>query len=167
MNLENVEITSLTPDPNNARKHDEQNLSVIAASLEQFGQRKPIVVTEDLMVVAGNGTLEAARSLGWSEIAVVKVPADWDANTIKAFALADNRSSELSDWDKIALAEQLQDLQESDFDIETIGFEAAPVLDFLPVSEDSNPSLDERVRHVCPHCDGLFEMVSGSPRAVD
>jgi len=63
-------ITSLHEDPQNARKHDKRNLEAIAKSLAEFGQRKPIVALHDGTVIAGNGTLAAARSLGWQEIAV-------------------------------------------------------------------------------------------------
>jgi hypothetical protein len=46
--------------------------------------------------VAGNGTFAAAKRLGWTDIQVVRVPADWTADQIKAFALADNRTAELA-----------------------------------------------------------------------
>ena len=65
MKLEHVDIKTLKPDPGNARRHDKRNLQAIADSLNQFGQRKPIVVTADGIVLAGNGTLEAAKLLGW------------------------------------------------------------------------------------------------------
>ena len=56
-------IAEVTLDPANARAHSERNLQAIADSLDRFGQQKPIVITPDGTVVAGNGTLEAARSL--------------------------------------------------------------------------------------------------------
>ena len=60
-------LEALREDPANARTHDERNLDAIVRSLSSFGQRKPIVVREGV-VVAGNGTLRAARSLGWTYI---------------------------------------------------------------------------------------------------
>lgn len=119
-----VPIASLTLDPTNARKHSEQNLRAIANSLRRFGQRKPIVV-QGTKVLAGNGTLEAAKSLGWMEITIVKVPDEWDAETAKAYALADNRSAELAEWDEQVLAAQLMELQDQGWDIADIGFEAS------------------------------------------
>ena len=101
MELETVAIESLTLDPNNARKHSKKNLDTITASLVRFGQRKPLVVHRGV-VLAGNGTLEAARSIGWTDIEVTYVPDDWDNDTAKAYALADNRSSELAEWDDIS-----------------------------------------------------------------
>jgi ParB-like chromosome segregation protein Spo0J len=99
--------------------------------LEQFGQRKPIVVW-GRTVVAGNGTMAAARSLGWKEIQVARVPDDWNADQVKAYALADNRSAELAEWDDKVLASQLLELDEAGFDISTLGFEL-PVEDLLDV----------------------------------
>jgi ParB-like chromosome segregation protein Spo0J len=123
LRIETVNINSLTPDPANARKHDGKNLKAIASSLEKFGQRKPIVVTPDSIVVAGNGTLEAAKSLGWTEIAVARTPVGWTWDQIKAFALADNRTAELAEWDDKVLADQLLELDANGWELEEIGFE--------------------------------------------
>ena len=139
MNLETVTIESLKLDPNNARKHSKRNLDAIAASLNKFGQRKPIVVHNGV-VIAGNGTLEAAKSLGWKEIAVSVCPADWDADTAKAYALADNRSAELAEWDDKILSTQLLDLDDMGWNIEALGFEPLPLRD-LDEDEDEIPEL--------------------------
>lgn len=165
LKIESVSVESLSFDPNNARKHSEENLLAIQASLEQFGQRKPIVVTANNVVVAGNGTLEAAQVLGWSKIDVVRAPADWSSDEVKAFALADNRTAELAEWDKDILAKQLLDLEQVGFFVSTLGFEPTAVPDFEPIALDKNPALDERVKHECPNCGEKFEMVNGKPRA--
>jgi site-specific DNA-methyltransferase (adenine-specific) len=137
MIIELVNIDDLDLDSRNARKHDAKNLKAIADSLEQFGQRKPIVVW-GRTVVAGNGTMAAARSLGWKEISVARVPDDWRADQVKAYALADNRSAELAEWDEQVLASQLLELQQAEFDIELLGFEL-PVEELAEVVEDEIP----------------------------
>jgi ParB-like chromosome segregation protein Spo0J len=119
--LETVAIESLILDSQNARKHSNRNLDAIKASLSKFGQRKPIVVHNNV-VIAGNGTLEAAKSLGWKEIQVSVCPADWDSDTAKAYALADNRSAELAEWGEDVLAAQLAELDEKGWDISELGF---------------------------------------------
>ena len=123
-----VSIASLSLDPKNARKHSDKNLSAIAASLNKFGQRKPIVVHNGV-VLAGNGTLEAAKSLGWTDIDVSEVPSDWDLDTAKAYALADNRTAELAEWDEGELAKQLLELVDAYWDIEELGFEVPALSD--------------------------------------
>jgi site-specific DNA-methyltransferase (adenine-specific) len=135
--IETVLIDDLDLDPRNARKHDEKNLKAIVDSLELFGQRKPIVVW-GRTVVAGNGTMVAARSLGWSEISIARVPDDWSSDQVKAYALADNRSAELAEWDEQVLASQLLELQEAEFDVELLGFEI-PVEPLQDVVEDDIP----------------------------
>jgi DNA modification methylase len=99
-------ITELTLLPGNPRRGD---IEAVKRSLEAFGQRKPIVVRRsDNVVIAGNHTMQAAQALGWSEIAVVWV--DDDEVTSKAFALADNRTAELGDYDEDALADLINDV---------------------------------------------------------
>jgi site-specific DNA-methyltransferase (adenine-specific) len=140
MIVERMLIDDLSLDPGNARKHDDKNLQAIAGSLTQFGQRKPIVVWKNT-VVAGNGTLISARSLGWTEIDVVRIPDDWDADRVKAFALADNRTAELALWDEQVLAAQLVELGDAGWDVAEFGFEALePEPD---VSDDEIPELPD------------------------
>jgi ParB-like chromosome segregation protein Spo0J len=123
LKIETVAISSLTPDPANARKHDGRNLQAIQNSLLKFGQRKPICVTPDSIVVAGNGTLEAAKSLGWTKIVIARTPVGWSWEQIRAFALADNRTAELAEWDDKVLADQLLELDANGWELEELGFE--------------------------------------------
>jgi hypothetical protein len=98
-------ITTLKPLPGNPRRG---NVEAVAKSYQQFGQRKPLVALKDGTVIAGNHQLKAAQQLGWTEIAVVFV--DDDEATAKAYALADNRTSDLGSYDTDALAELLADI---------------------------------------------------------
>lgn len=144
MKLETVAITSLISDPNNARKHDDKNLAAIKGSLKQFGQRKPIVVQGNV-VIAGNGTIEAARQLGWEKIGIVQVPDDWSADQAKAFALADNRTAELAQWDEQVLATQVLDLQDAGFEVAEFGFPSVELpLNIDEIQEDQVPELPDK-----------------------
>lgn len=138
LQIETVKINALTPDPNNARKHDAKNLDAITGSLKLFGQRKPIVVTPDNIVVAGNGTLEAAKQLGWDEIVVARTPRGWSWEQIKAFALADNRTAELAEWDAEILKDQMLELDAVGWEIAEFGFESLQP----PTDTDWNGALD-------------------------
>ena len=109
MDTELIPISDLTSDPSNVRKHGNRNLGAIKASLVAFGQQKPIVVDQRNVVIAGNGTLAAAIELEWEEIAVVRT--ELDPSQATAFAIADNRTAELAEWDEDALARQLAGLQ--------------------------------------------------------
>tara|TARA_Y100000296_G_scaffold87065_1_gene129569 strand:- start:1510 stop:2256 length:747 start_codon:yes stop_codon:yes gene_type:complete len=106
--LENllVPIEQLETLPNNPRKG---NISAIAASYKEFGQVKPIVAVDNQdgtgTVIAGNHQLAAAKQLGWTHIAVLHVPFDHDKAI--AFALADNRTSELGEDNQELLHDML------------------------------------------------------------
>ena len=128
MKVENVTVDSLAFDPANVRKHDERNIAAIAASLQKFGQQKPIVVGPDGVVIAGNGTLEAARSLDWKKIAIVRTTLE-GAEAI-AYAIADNRTAELAEWDEPELALILDSLNSADMLAET-GFSDEELAEML------------------------------------
>jgi hypothetical protein len=98
--LENliIDIDSVQPDPMNARLHPDRNMQSIIDSLNLYGQVKPLVVRKETMtVMAGNGTLEAARRSGWTKIAAAIV--DMDEIQAAGYGMADNRTAELAKWD--------------------------------------------------------------------
>jgi site-specific DNA-methyltransferase (adenine-specific) len=142
LRIENISIASLAFDSGNARKHDQKNLDAIESSLRLFGQRKPIVVTGANIVVAGNGTLEAAKNMGWEKIDVVRIPSDWTPEQVKAYALADNRTAELAEWDSSILAQQLLELDAVGWDLKELGFETLePPTDIEILEQDEIPEL--------------------------
>ena len=128
-----IPITSLVLDPSNARKHGDRNLEAIKASLAKFGQRSPVVVQRDGMVVrSGNGRLLAAKALGWTEIAATII--DEDNSTAAQFAIADNRTAELAEWDNETLALLLDGWDKETR--ESVGFDEA---DLKAVMADLEP----------------------------
>ena len=122
MKPESVDLDQLHPDPNNARSH-EKGIPELKKSLETFGQIKPVVVWGENLVIAGNGTLEAARQIGWPSLFVVRVPEDWDYDQARAFALADNKTAELSEWNLPQLETTRWELEANGWDTDQFGFE--------------------------------------------
>jgi len=92
--------------PGNPRRG---NIDAVARSLEKFGQRKPVTITADGTVTAGNHTLQAAQQLGWTHIAAVTE--DDDDQTAKAWALADNRTHDLGSYDDALLMEMIASIE--------------------------------------------------------
>ncbi|HVS39974.1 MAG TPA: ParB N-terminal domain-containing protein [Gemmataceae bacterium] len=146
-------------DPANARKHAAPNLEAIKGSLTVYGQRKPIVANRRTRtVIAGNGTLEAARALGWTHIAVVFT--DDDPMTAAGFAIADNRTAELAEWDAEALGRLLQEVQVEDERLQQMFADlaeaegVAPGDGEQPSAPEDFPEVDENVptEHECPKC---------------
>jgi len=115
MNIQTIPLADLSLDPSNVRKHSRRNLDAIKASLRKFGQQKPIVVDAKGIVLAGNGTLIAAQELGWTEIQIVRTELAGVEAT--AFAIADNRTAELAEWEEDKLAQVLQSLKVEDADL--------------------------------------------------
>lgn len=109
----------------------------IAASLAQYGQRKPVVANRSQggKVEAGNGTLAAARALGWSHVAVVWV--EDDAATAAGYGIADNRTGELSRWDADVLGTLLESLPDDLF----TGFEAGELEELLGQGAGGKPAV--------------------------
>ena len=118
MKIERRKISELKNDPVNARKHSPRNLKAIRDSLDVFGQQKPIVVDSRGVVIAGNGTLEAARELGWDDINVTVT--DLDPAHAQAFGIADNRTAELAEWDTDVLGQLLEGMDSDLADILSI-----------------------------------------------
>lgn len=116
-----VDIFSLSSDQDNVRKHDEKNIKSIMLSLKEHGQRKPLVVFDNI-VIAGNGTLEAAKRLGWTEIEINNDKFKSKAEA-KAYAIRDNRSAELAAWDFLNLDIQLSELEKDGYLKDDLGFE--------------------------------------------
>ena len=159
MKLSKRSTSSLTPDPRNARRHSEKNLAAIEASLRLFGQRRAAVVRSDGTILAGNGMVEAAKRLGLEEVFVHVVPDEWTEDEARAFALADNRTAELAEWDEDVLATHLVELDIAGIDLSDLGFVSAS---FDPVEDDEQPRLDERKEQgPCPSCGVRWKPLAG------
>jgi ParB-like chromosome segregation protein Spo0J len=128
-----VPIGTLHEDPANTNTHDERSIATLASSYARFGQQKPVVADNGGVIRAGNGQLQAATRLGWTHLAVV--PSDLKGIDLAAYAIADNRTPQLSKLDDLAVAKQLQAIQsEPDYPLEAVGYtdkEVANLLDKL------------------------------------
>lgn len=140
MNHQTIALSDLSLDPSNVRKHSRRNLDAIKASLRKFGQQKPIVVDAKGIVLAGNGTLTAAQELGWTEIQIVRTELAGVEAT--AFAIADNRTAELAEWEEDKLHAVLRSLQDEGFDLIDVGYSPQDI-DQFAVSEVEAPVLKD------------------------
>jgi hypothetical protein len=134
LRIERVEIESLTPDPRNARTHPTRNLEAIERSLKKFGQQKPIVIDASGLIVAGNGTVIAAQSLGWTHLDAVR--SSLIGAELRAFALADNKTSDLAGWDFEMVASILEGIQAEEASLlDATGFLLS---DLIPITEEEH-----------------------------
>ena len=125
MKIKTVAVNSISQDPANLRKHGERNIDAIVASLRKFGQQHPIVIDSKGIILSGNGRYMAAVKLGWHEIEVVE--SSLTGSSATAYAIADNRTAELAEWDTTALAETLRALQSEEFDTDAAGYSESEI----------------------------------------
>jgi hypothetical protein len=129
MDIIQAKLTDLTPYPHNPRKG---NVSIIAESLEAYGQYKPITVNKrNNQILAGNHTYQAAQTLGWKDIAVVFV--DVDEVTAAKIVAIDNRASDSSVYDNEILLELLGNLPT----LEGTGYDNSDLDDLVALLEEA------------------------------
>jgi DNA modification methylase len=147
-------IDLLKPDPGNARKHSKKQIGQIARSIRTFGFNVPVLVDANLRVIGGHGRLLAARQLGLSDVPTIRLE-HLSPEQARAFAIADNRLTEIATWDDRLLGEQLRELSalNLDFSLEVTGFDI--------------PDIDLLIEGVAPQSDNADEVPSPQPgRAV-
>lgn len=113
--LASVRLYERNPRDNDAA------VDAVAASLREFGFRQPIVVDADGVIVCGHTRFKAAQKLGLSEIPV-HVARDLSPEQLKAYRLADNKTSELAEWNLDLLPLELAELREAEYDLGLLGF---------------------------------------------
>ncbi len=155
-------IDELIEDADNVRMHEAKSIDAIEASLRRFGQVKPIVVDSRGVVIAGNGTLRAARNLGWTKLAVATFTGTKEE--AKAYAIADNRTAELSHWDFEALQSQIQSLTDESL-VESSGFSDREIQKMMADVQTQQVDVASHTREVslekgnttCPKCGFEFD----------
>lgn len=114
MNIKNIAVKDLIPYEKNTKKHDDVQINNVAESIKQYGFVQPIVIDKNNVVVIGHCRLLAAKKLKMQEVPCVCVE-DLTEEQVKALRIVDNKSNE-SQWDFDFLADELADLDLSDFD---------------------------------------------------
>lgn len=118
LNLIQMNIDDLVLYENNPRNNDGA-VDAVAASINSFGFKVPIIIDKNNVVVCGHTRVKASKKLGMTEVPCI-VADDLNEEQIKAFRLADNKVSELAEWDMDKLAEELKQI---DMDMLQFGFE--------------------------------------------
>ena len=121
LKIVNKSVAELIPYANNPRDN-EAAVDAVASSIENFGFKNPIIIDKNNEIIAGHTRLLAAKKLDMEEVPTI-VADDLSGEQIKAFRLADNKVSELAEWDEEALAIELEELENLDFDMSEFGFE--------------------------------------------
>lgn len=114
-------LEEIRPYEKNPRKNDDA-VKYVANSIRQFGFKVPIVVDKDGVIVTGHTRLKAAKELGMTKVPVI-VADDLTDEQIKAFRIADNKTSDQAQWDMDLLGEEIKELLNiDDIDMTDFGF---------------------------------------------
>lgn len=149
-------ISELKPYEKNPRRNDEA-VKYVAASIEQFGFKVPLVVDRNGIIVAGHTRYKAALELGMEEVPCI-IADDLTDEQIKAFRLADNKVGEIAQWDHELLNFELGEI---DIDMSDFGFVAVDDIDIDQFFEDAEPKApkpEEEKEVQCPHCGMFFKV---------
>lgn len=125
MQVKEIALSELVPYEKNPRNNDNA-VDAVANSIKQFGFKVPVVIDSDNIIVCGHTRFKAAQKLKLKSVPCV-VADDLSPENIKAFRLADNKVSELADWDDAFLIEELNDLVDFDIDMADFGFDISTV----------------------------------------
>lgn len=133
LKIEYIALSELKPYEKNARKHQKADLATIENSIREFGMCDPIGIWSDKnIVVEGHGRLLALKALGKTEAPCIRLDHLTDEQR-RAYALAHNKTAEMSEWDFDILSDELDGIL--DIDMEAFGFEF-DVEDEPEVTED-------------------------------
>ena len=133
-------VGSLRRWPTNPRENEDA-VRFVANSIKQFGFRQPIVVDADWFIIAGHTRLDAALSLGLTEV-TVHVAVDMSPEQAAAYRLADNKTAEFASWDADLLGAELRALA-SEFDFLDFGFSAKDLAAVNATDADADVPLSE------------------------
>jgi DNA modification methylase len=142
MKIEQRSVETLIPYINNSRKHSDEQIAQIAASIKEFGWTNPILVDGANGLIAGHGRLMAARKLKMDKVPVIEL-AHLSENQKKALIIADNKLALNSDWDSELLTLELQELLGEEYDLELLGFDKDELDALLNVIEGTDGLTDE------------------------
>lgn len=137
LKIEYLSVKDLRPYEKNARKHADADVSTIVKSIEEFGFDDPIGVWgNDNTIVEGHGRLIAAKKLGMKKVPVIHLDHLTDEQR-RAYALAHNKTAEMSDWDFEMLESELGDI--TDIDMTDFGFSLGEEEEEKEIVEDTPP----------------------------
>lgn len=125
-----VSVDEVIPYERNARTHTPAQVAQIALSIKSWGFTNPLLIDEKGRLIAGHGRLEAARTLGMTEVPAVVV-AGLNETQRRALILADNKLALNAGWDADLLKSEIEALRIDGFDLGLTGFDAGEVLDIL------------------------------------
>lgn len=139
--LKNIEISKLKPYENNAKIHGRTQIDLLKKSIEEFGFVSPCLIDADYNLIAGHGRVTAAKEMGMTEVPCLFIEGLTETQR-RAYILADNKMTELGEWDEDILTKELESLKDIGFDINLTGFSIDDIdigdIDFTDIDQKWN-----------------------------
>ena len=135
MQVEQLKVGDLIPYVNNSRTHSDEQVMQVASSIKEFGFTNPILIDDDGGIIAGHGRLMAAKKLGLDEVPCIRLGYLSEAQR-KAYVIADNQLALNSGWDLDSLRVEIERLDELDFDMGLLGFDADVITKLLDIEAE-------------------------------
>lgn len=132
MQIIEKQIADIKPYENNPR-NNEAAIQYVANSIKDFGFKVPIVIDKNGTIITGHTRVLAAKKLGMKTVPCILAD-DLTPEQVKAFRLADNKVSEMADWNWAKLEKELDSLGNLDWDMSSFGFD----MQFDESNEDFN-----------------------------
>lgn len=143
LKIEYLKLEELTPYEKNAREHTPVDLATIENSIKEFGMCDPIGIWSDKnIIVEGHGRLLALKELGHTEAPCIRLDHLTDEQR-RAYAIAHNKTAEMSKWDFDKLEAELKKLDAFDFGSFGFDLDDFEELETKEVIEDEAPEVDE------------------------
>ncbi|MFC1737006.1 DNA modification methylase [Candidatus Hydrogenedentota bacterium] len=133
MKVRQMNVGELKPWKDNPRRN-EQAVGAVAKSIKTFGFNVPILCDENLQVISGHTRLKAAEKLGMKSVPVIVLK--MSDKERRAYAVADNKTAEISDWDTPKLRKILEELRSEDVDVRSLGFSSGELRWYLEDDAD-------------------------------
>ena len=157
--IELIKIERLTPYARNSRKHSDEQITQIAASIKEFGFTNPLLITDDDTIIAGHGRFAAAKKLGLDLVPCIRLK-HLSKTQARALVLADNQIALNASWDFDMLAVEIDELNDAKYDISRIGFSNEELADLIGTPEmppvPGGDGESEKKPVVCPSCKHQF-----------
>ena len=151
LEIKYMSVNDIKPYKDNPRIN-EKAIPYVMNSIKEFGFKNPIIIDKNNIIICGHTRLESAKRLKYTEVPVIYAD-DLSDEQIKAFRLADNKVSEIAEWDLELLDNELSEI---DLDMEQFGFELSDGESLFEEEEKEEKEVNKKILK-CPVCGHINE----------
>ena len=155
LKIEYLPISQLHPFTGNPRKHPDDAIEKLVASIEHFGWTNPVLVDSAGRVLAGHARLKAAEKAGIDTVPVIRLPLN--GHDAELYVIADNKTAELTEWDWSKLGDLFGELDTGDIDLALSSFDIEEIEGLIhgldtTIPADNKDIIEEVGSNECPKC---------------